>query len=237
MNDAIDIVNDMPRGRQKTYSVDYTPRAVVRQGLTFARELCPQLRTIRRFLDPSAGAGVFGSVARELWTDNMLSIAIEVRAEEEPHLRRHHDVVYIDAFQACAELPVGVSLDFIATNPKFGTWHEMVLWALPRLADDGVLMLYGLSNWGHSREPSERSDIFRRYRPSYQLRVGGRVRHRIGKNAKGKPFGTDSRKYSWWIWDKASPALYDDRHVVIDLEQLLPHELRFTAIPGTEAAE
>lgn len=226
--------NGIERERQKEFAVDYTPRAVVRQGLMMARTLCPQLAAIRRFLDPCAGAGVFGSVVRELWpASGVLSIAIEPRGEEEPHLRRHHDAIYLDTFQACAELPRGSEIDLIATNPKFGIWPELLPWALHRLSERGVLLLYGLSNWGHSREPSERSDIFAKYPPLYQLRVGGRVRHRVGKNDKGKPYGTDSRKYSWWLLDMSRPGT-PGRHTTIDLAQLLPHELRFTAVPGTE---
>lgn len=236
MDDALGTVNEMERGRQKAFAVDYTPRAVVRQGVGMARALCPQLVAIRRFLDPSAGAGVFGSVVRELWpASDVLSIAIEPRAEEGPHLRRHHDAVYLDTFQACAEVPPGSALDLIATNPKFGLWPELLTWSLGRLGERGVLLLYGLSNWGHSKEPSERADIFAKHPPLYQLRVGGRVRHRVGKNKKGKPYCTDSRKYSWWLWDKSRPGVVG-RHTTIDLPQLMPHELRFTAVPGTEDA-
>lgn len=228
-----DDVNNMDRVRQKSYAVDYTPRAVVLQGVRMARTLCPQLAAIGRYCDPSAGAGVFGSVVRELWPDYVLSVAIEPRMEESPHLRRHHDAVYLDTFQACAELGRGADFDLIATNPKFGIWPELVAWSMPRLADRGVLLLYGLSTWGHSREPSESAQTFAQYPPTYQLRIGGRVRHRVGLNDKGKPFGTDSRKYSWWVWDKGRPST-PGRHTTIDLPQLQPNELRFTAIPGTE---
>lgn len=232
MNDTQQI-NSMDRERQKSYAVDYTPRPVVMQGLRMARSLCPQLSAIRRFADPSAGAGVFGSVVRELWPyQTLLSVAVEPRVEERVHLDRHHDAVYVDTFQVCAELE-DFDADLIATNPKFGLWPELVRWAWPRLSNRGVLLLYGLSTWGHSREPSESSGTFETYPPLYQMRIGGRVRHRVGLNDKGKPFGTDSRKYSWWLWDKSRPGTVG-RHTTIDLPQLNPHELRFTAIPGTE---
>lgn len=233
MTDTTTQINSMERERQKSYAVDYTPRPVVLQGLRMARSLCPQLSAIRRYLDPCAGAGVFGSAVRELWPDeSLLSIAVEPRAEERVHLDRHHDAVYVDTFQACAELDGG-EIDLIATNPKFGLWPELVRWAWPKLSDRGVLLLYGLSTWGHSREPSESSETFDRYPPSFQLRIGGRVRHRVGLNDKGKPFGTDARKYSWWLWDKSRTGIVGRRET-IDLPQLLPNELRFTAIPGTE---
>lgn len=228
-------VNGMERERQQAYSVDYTPRAVVMQGLRMARTLCPQLQAIRRFLDPSAGAGVFGSVIRQLYDIDVLSIAVEVRGEEEANLRRHHDAVYIDSFQACAEVPPG-SMDLIATNPKFNLWSELVPWGLSRLSERGVLLLYGRTYWGHSREGAERSDIFERFPPLFTMRVGGRVRHRVGRNSKGKPYATDCHKYSWWLWDASRPGIVGRREQ-LDLPQLDPHELRFTAVPGTEIDE
>lgn len=227
------IVNGIPAARQEIYSFDATPYAVVHQGLLAVQRICPQLN-VRRFLDPMAGAGVFGQAVRVVFGSEVLSIGIEVRAEEHENLKRHHDVVYIDRFQACAEIPHDLSL--ISTNPKFDEWPEVLPWALDRLGGDGVLALYGRTYWGHSEEGAERADLFRKHPPLYTLRVAGRVRHRVGRNAKGKPYGTDAHKYSWWVWDKSRPAQPGVR-VQIDLPHLLPNELRFTAIPGTDGPD
>lgn len=230
------LVNGIPAERHAQYSFDATPCPVIFQGLTATRDVCPQLRKLRKFCDPGAGSGAFGMVARRVFGSQILSVAIEPREEELPHLRRHYDAVYIDTMQACAEIPRGADFDLISTNPKFEIWHEVVPWALDRLAPDGVLSLYGRTYWGHSKEPAERSDLFKKYPPLITMRVGGRTRHRVGRNEDGKPFATDSHKYSWWVWDKSRPGIPGVR-IQIDLPQLEPHELRFTTIPGQEPDE
>lgn len=236
------LVNGIDAERHELFSFDATPLPVVAQGLLAVRELCSQLRAperpeILRFVDPMAGSGPFGQVARDVF-GNLLSVAIEAREEERANLPRHYDAVYIDRFQACAEIGRDFGAHLISTNPKFDLWPELLPWALSRLAPKlGVLALYGRTYWGHSDEGAERADLFTKYPPNYTLRVSGRVRHRVGRNEKGKPFATDSHKYSWWVWDLSKPAIPRIR-VQLDLPQLLPHELRFTTIPGQlEAAD
>lgn len=231
------LINGIERGRQKAYDFSPTPLPVIRQGLEQARRECPQLERIKNYLDPGAGAGAFGEVVRQLWSPrDVVSIAIEPLEEMRPHLKRHYNAIFTGYFQAFSRSEITSALDLIATNPKFELWPELVPWSLDRLADDGVLLLYGRTYWGHSEEPAERSDLFKKYPPSFSMRVAGRVRHLVGINDKGKPFGTDSHKYSWWCWDKANPG-EPGRRVQIDLPQLLPNERRFTVIPGMPEGE
>jgi hypothetical protein len=131
---------------------------------------------------------------------------VEIRREERTCLKALSAEVHTMPFQDYARREIGRSFDFIGTNPPFDQWAEIARAAMLLLAPRGVLCLYGLSAWGHSDEPSEVATFFEEYPPTYQARVMGRVRHRVGNNPKtGRKYGTDSRKYSFWLWIKGEP--------------------------------
>jgi hypothetical protein len=79
--------------RLQEHEAWFTPAPVVWQGLAWVQQNLLG-SGVSRFLDPSAGAGVFGQEAARLWPDSD-RYAIEIREEERRHLKRHHHWVAI----------------------------------------------------------------------------------------------------------------------------------------------
>lgn len=196
-----DLLGDQPdRERWAAHDADFTPRGVVRQGLGLVARLSGRPRLT--MLDPCAGAGVFGMVAREVLPAAQ-RFGIEAREEEREHVARWYPHGFVLGRFQDAGSPIAYGLDLIATNPPFDQWAELLAWALGRVAPGGFVLLLGLTTWGNSDEPSERADVMRKHRPLLEARIHGRIRFRTGTNpANGKPYGTDSRKYSWWVWQR-----------------------------------
>jgi hypothetical protein len=195
-----DLLGDQPdRERWAKHDADFTPRRVVRQGLELAERVLGQAPGT--LLDPCAGAGVFGMEAHHLWR-GCLRFGIEARAEEREHVARWYPHGFvIDRFQDAPS--IGLEPDLIATNPPFDQWPELLAWALDYVRPGGVVMFLGLVSWGCSDEPSERADVLRAFPPVLEGRIFGRIKFRTGRNPNtGKPYGTDSRKYAWWCWQR-----------------------------------
>lgn len=221
--------------RERNFNVDRTPLGVIRQGLSYASALGLTDWADGLFLDPSAGDGRFALVMRESSSDVPKPRhieCIEPRIEELGPLGVVSDIAETARLQdACLSR---LHYDVIATNPPFDQWAEIALKCYQDyLAPGGMMVFYGLSTWGHSDEPSEAGELFRRIPPTVQMRIHGRVRHRVGHNPNtGKPYGTDSRKYSWWVWHKAHAGIRGWN--TFNLPPL-PREER-TAEPGMNAA-
>lgn len=184
--------------RLRRFDADFTPGPIVRQGLVELRKLF--VGRYDYILDPSAGAGVFGQQARELWPDAHLT-GVEPRQEETPYLERHYCSISTMRFnewvecQGSSAFPVGL----LATNPPFSLFPEFVELGHEVVDRAGAIVLLGLSTWGQSAEGVE---LFNRFPPALQLRIGGRIGFRgPGNNPRtGKPWGVDQRDYSWWVW-------------------------------------
>lgn len=228
--------------RLREFEVDYTPGPVVRQGLEWALRRLHEVDYITRFsllagfpglrfLDPSAGAGVFGAQLDVLGhdPDHGTRWAVEPRPEERANLRRHYHSVASCRFEECNDFD-GEPFDLIATNPPFSLWAQFLVRALDLVSKGGAVVLYGSIAWGQS---SEGDGVFARLPPSRCARIVGRVHHRgPGNNPKtGKPWGSDLRDMCWWMWRKdRSPNMW----LTENLPALPAEARRWTVRPGTE---
>lgn len=190
--------------RLRTHDADFTPQGIVRQGLTVARFDLGVGHTVSpiRFLDPSSGAGVFGLEARNVFGNRSLhplhTVGVELRSEELPWIERNYDEALVG--RSFEHVDLGQArFDLIATNPPFSLFPLFLRRCRPLLDDCGYLMMLGLSTWGQSAEGAE---LFAEHPPIYQYRITGRIGFRgPGTNPKTKkPWGTDQRDYSWWVW-------------------------------------
>ena len=173
-----------------------TPLGVVRQGLAEMAKLYPllQRQPVPRIIDYGAGDGRFGWCATEVWPGPWM-VASEVRTEEHEKLRGIYDDVVGDYRDA----PGAGQYDLALGNWPFSLWHKILPEAVAA-TNGGMVATLGLSSWGHSTEPSEAREVFEAFPPSYQLRIQGRIMFLAGKGPGGKRYGSDNRKYSWWVW-------------------------------------
>jgi hypothetical protein len=216
------------RARWSAWEACFTPEAVVDQGLRWAE--WHSLIRISTVLDPCAGAGVFGKVARRLWPEAEL-LAFEPRCEESEHLQRHYDAVGLMTAQQGAVTQRDERFDLVTTNPPWGEGEETQNWGdifdavWPLVAERGLLMLLGPSTWGHSDETSECARVFDEHVPAYQLRIRGRIAFNGGSS-------TDNRKCSWWVW--CNDGVARDSTTMITLPALPAEARRWNVRPGTE---
>jgi hypothetical protein len=222
----IDGVED-ERARWAAFDACFTPEAVVEQGLRWLE--WHSLIRVARVLDPCAGAGIFGKVARRLWPEAW-TVGVEPRVEENCH--RHYDATYLATAQEFGTTISGKTrYELVSTNPPWGSgqavdnWGDIFDAVWPLVADRGMLALLGPSTWGHSDEASERVDVFERVCPAYQLRIRGRIAFNGGSS-------TDNRKCSWWVW--CNDGVARDSTTMINLPALPAEARRWTVRPGTE---
>lgn len=238
----IDDGHETGLARLRDFEVDYTPGPVVRQGLQWAIERLFSVEHFRRFdlrfglqcmrfLDPSAGAGVFGQQLHELGHDVDLGFrwACEPRVEETGNLKRHYHEVETCRFED-ADFD-DEPFDLVGTNPPFSLWSAILERSLDMVYGDGAVLLYGAIAWGQS---SEGAKVFNRFPPSRCARVVGRVHHRgPGLNPEtGKKWGADQRDVCWWLWEKRRAA---KTWTTENLPELPPEARRWAVKPGTEA--
>lgn len=220
--------------RLREFDADFTPTPVVRQVLLHLRdEMGLRPRTM---LDPCAGGGVFGMVAREVWP-HCLRVAIEPREEELDNLLNHYDFVRRGGVESLETEHVvgwteGIGFDLIVTNPAFSLWPGIVDDLVPNLSRFGHLVLLGLCDVLLRGEAG--LEVATRRPPSNELPIPGAIGFRgPGINPKnGKPWGTDQRSYSWWDWrkhDGLQPCWLRD-----PLPRLPSADRRWTVKPGTE---
>lgn len=213
-----------PRPRWAEYDACFTPPAVVEQLFVALRSIVDVPRR-GRLLDPCAGAGVFGMVARRrlrAWE----IVAVEPREEERAHLEQHYDTVVTGTAQAYGQAAHDSQFfDIVCTNPPWWCWGDIFDAVWPLVIEGGALALLGPSTWGHSDEASERIDVFERVTPAHQLRVRGRI-------AFNGSAGTDNRKCSWWLWRNDGVAR--DSWTTLTLPALPAEARRWTTRPGTE---
>ena len=227
--------------RLREHEADLTPAGVVDQ---FFAWLCDGVSMrpfdaskVEEILDPAAGAGVYGMVARKYFPRARFT-AIELREEERPHLERWYDEVHIgNALDVLARFAAeGRRFGVISTNPAFTLFGDYARLGKQLLVQDpaapGVLALLYLTQWGQARE---HWPLITETRPSAQVRVGGRVGFR------GRGNGSDARDYSHYVWSLRQAITLDEEGEVAgvswDTHQLppLPKDARtWTVRPGTE---
>jgi hypothetical protein len=242
----------------KGREVDYTPIPVCLQVL-LALALAGYVALRPRCLDPAAGSGAWCRAMRAAYPGCYI-VAVEPRESERANLEAAADEVFIGSFEEY--LATGPEpFDIIAGNPPFSAfsehfWPGMVL-KHSLLRAGGSLSFYGLSQWGQSADGSAH---LRKWSPSVQYRVGGRVEHRgegtqsLAKIPKklqkpGGPThelrdnGGDSREYSHWIWHeeeiKRSVNMRRPRWWAEQLPEMPIGYRKWspTAVPGTYPVE
>ena len=199
--------------RLREHDADFTPQGIVRQGLLAARNLghFPAGRPFN-YVDPSSGAGVFGLEMRHVFAQwDVQSTGVELREEEGDWVAKNYQVPIVGlAFGSLLPTLKPGSFDLIATNPPFTLFPDFLTQSLPLLSDHGSLMMLGLSTWGQSAEGAK---LFDEHPPHYQLRITGRIGFRgpgINPSTK-KPWQTDQRDYSWWVWLRQGWSGFYDR--------------------------
>lgn len=242
-SEQLQIVGDgYDRVRWSEFDADFTPRAVVRQGLGALRLFDNRGRLLdapaadpASIWDPSAGAGVFGSVAREIFPDTEL-VGTEPRIEERPHLEHNYDHHVIAEFAAGYPLaPARPS--WIVTNPPWSRWTELVEFVWPLVELGTTLALLGPIGWGASFEAAEGLDTMLRCPPVAELRIPERIKFRRGTNPRnGKPYTSDHRKCAWWVFKrrarpkKSAMLLHWNTYV---LPKMRSADYEWTVRPGT----
>ena len=182
--------------RAREHEMDCTPTPVVRQLFQYlytdGGTHYPTAGDV--FLDPSAGAGVFGMVCAELCKNFVRRIAVEPRCEEYGNLAQHYHETWRGTLLSGAAMLADIGpVDLVATNPPFSHAIEFVRRLLPCLSESGEMWLLQLDDFGQRSRAGR--DLFASWetRPTDQLRITGT----IGFRPDGK---TDSRSYSWWGW-------------------------------------
>jgi hypothetical protein len=178
--------------------LNLTPRPVVRQGLIYLRDQMGVLPKV--VIDPSAGAGVFGAVAREVWPKAHL-VGIELDADMAALAQRNYDEFHHGDFETYA---AGASFNddaLVTSNPPFEhfarfegpkTDPQLKSWVPIALKLAPLVWLYGKESVGIRIQSQEQ--LFAALPPVLETRVSGYVRHR------GRGVGSDSHAYAWWLW-------------------------------------
>jgi hypothetical protein len=220
--------------RLKQFEVDCTPGPVVRQGFEAVDEiLSPRSRL--RVLDLCAGSGVFGQQARRVLKEPEL-VAVEIREEEKPNLDRHYDEVHIGDFREV--VPTLGAFDLVITNPAFSLFVAALEAGTAVIRRGGAVVLLGLNELGTRGSASR--EAWDEHRPTWQWRIAGTLGFRgPGINPKTKkPWGTDTRSYSWWTWQRRGRREDLSRRTwsALDLPLLEAHGRSWKVRPGTEEA-
>ena len=233
--------------------VDYTPVAVaVQLLLTLERDLTPA----PRILMPACGSGCWARAARAIFPGCHI-VGVEPRESERTNVAAACDEAFVGtlAEYIATASGKGSGFDLVADNPPFSAFTDLfwpgLLLDAGLIAPGGRVAFYGLSQWGQSADAAAH---LRRWSPSWQARMGGRVEHRGRGTQSPRPIpkrlqvpggpthemrnnGADAREYSFWGWDIEDLNLRRTRpwwHT----EQLpeLPTALRQwspAAVPGT----
>lgn len=176
--------------------VDYTPIPVALQLTITLLHLVASRWASRptvRVADPSVGSGAWARAMRAVLGARAHITGIEPRASERDNLRAACDAHYIGLLEDAARHKPPQRFDLVASNPPFTSFARNwpgLLFDAGWLADDAVVALYGLTQWGQS---ADSIPALQSWCPRYQIRCAGRVAHREDGKA-------DSREYCLWVW-------------------------------------
>lgn len=188
--------------RLRFFCVDRTPLGVVGQGMQHAvrkhlKVQGPERRT-PVILDVGAGDGPFSAVLKRMYPRSH-RVAVEIRPECEPHLRRHAQEVIIGPFldhqhQPDPRVP---KAHIIVGNPPFTDGDGLPLWipiwraCFDLLLPGGLMVLLGLNEVGQRGKKDHQA--FTLLPPHEQAHIAGPIKFR------GVNRGADMRCCSWWI--------------------------------------
>jgi hypothetical protein len=199
----------------------FTPLPVVLQGVgSIASIVPPKFNKDSRFvvLDLGAGSGGFGQVVRDRWPEAEI-VAVEARASEAVHLRRHYDRVIIDDATSC-RLP---SADMVLSNPPFRKSRRLAERAFEVVRPGGIVSFLTRQTWGDADDVEE---LLRRCPPVAELTISGRVSMGSSGQSTKDQFG-----YQWLVWQGLRlPGSPWPRLLLPRLDRA---SLGWTARPGT----
>lgn len=196
-----------------------TPSGLVRAAL----QLVPDGMSVERILDPAAGTGVWGAVARERWPEAFIE-GVEIQ----PCLpNQKYDSWKIDNFFSFVEAHNG-PYDLIIGNPPYGkpvkNMAELfVRGCIPLLSDTGKLMFLLRSAFLEGIDRGQ--NFYKEHCPTdvYQLMR----RPSFTGNAK-----TDSTAYSLFVWDKTTPVYTRLWHLDWDYGDPIEEDQPFVVLTG-----
>lgn len=179
------------RLRWAEHDADFTPPDACRLGAWGVRRhlgLHP-----RRVLGPCAGAGPWLVAARETWPDAELR-AMDIRAEERPHLVHHVGEANVRIGDFLAWSPADDERpDLILDNLPFKFAREFIAHGLDVLAPGGWACWFVRMTLGDAEDVRL---AFERHMFAWALDYVDRLKFRVGINPKtGKPYGVDSVGY------------------------------------------
>jgi hypothetical protein len=200
--------------------VDLTPTgAALAFGLMLDRVVTIESGSAR-ILDPSAGSGIFGRVARVLRPKALIN-GIEPRESERPGLGSIYDNVQTRTLEeAISRIGGPMPHNLVLSNPPFSVafggekpW-PLLLRESRWLSPTGVVALLGRSDFGQSEEAWS---LLKAWSPVAAIRCGGRLGFRAEgeetmrpiPKARRKPGGPtheprknggDNRDHTLWVW-------------------------------------
>lgn len=210
------------------YEVWRTPGTLVEQGLWATRILGRVVRA-RRIADLGAGSGPFGQRARRVWP-GAHQVALEIRGEELPHLRRHYDEVIVgDMFAAAAATRLArFAPDLIVANPPYSHTLAALLLALSVVAVRGHVLFFVRGTFGSSAAAYQQ---LINHPPVHEFSIAGRPHLRHGRAESGAKLGGDFVPHTWLLFERtAAPTPCLRRW----LPPLAADDLAWTVPPGTE---
>lgn len=152
-----------------------------------------QQNTYHRVLDPGAGTGVWGAVARKFMPEVIID---GVELQPCTPCKKYNNWYFGDFFRYAAQCPY--AYDLIIGNPPYGGLHRdmaelFIRMSLSMLESDGVLLFLLRSAFFEGQERGKK--FFKEFRPCdmYQLS------RRPSFTGNGK---TDSTAYSVFVWNK-----------------------------------
>lgn len=194
----------------------FTPTPVVLQGLRSISTLLAA--PPRDAVDLCAGAGPFGQAARTVWPSAHLT-AIELRASETAHLRRHYDDVLIED-ATTTRLPPA---DLYMGNTAFSLTCCLAGAALEAVRPGGLVAFLTRQTLGDAEVAEE---LLTRYPPILELTISGRISMGAGGETSADQFG-----YQWFIWRGMRPR--GSSWIRRLLPRLDAASLEWMARPGT----
>lgn len=204
----------------KAYDLYRTHGDAAEQVLRGAAQLMPSQSQRRvRIADIGAGSGPWGQRARFVFPGAHLT-ALEIRAEERPHLKRWYDDVQIGDFRAAS---VEEPFDLVMGNAPFFSLLEAITWGLRHVRFGGWICLLGPAGFG-AEEGAEQ--LLLTMPPRHSLRLPGRLAFTLD--------GSDFQHHEALLWQRGGPVAVSPSWQTHLLPPLPPSSRRWLVVPGRE---
>lgn len=185
------------RAHLAEHDADFTPPDVCRLGCLALRQIAG-LRP-GRILGPCAGAGPWLVAAREFWPDAELA-AMDIRAEELPHLEHHVGAANVRIGDFMSTEPPGKAPDLVLENLPFRSALPVMERGLEVLAPQGHAAWFVRMTLGDADAVNA---FFERHPFAWQFEFVDRFKFRVGINPEtGKPWSVDNVGYKLIVFER-----------------------------------